>query len=155
MDFNEANNILKRIKREYKAFMDLEDLIQFCSGLVQKRSGLEKEISDLAGLKAEGKKAVAEMEGHLSALLVSGKKAEADHLAKVKVLEDDYAGRMGRLHTEYESESLRLIKDLQSIKARISGASKSFEDIQGAIREGQSRLDGIRAQYEEFKRSLK
>jgi hypothetical protein len=154
MDFNEANNILKRIKREYRAFEDLGDLIQYC---IELEGSKASHLAELAELKKLTDKAKADYDIHKDRLV----RIKAEMFASQKTLVERLAEADNQIKNKKEAVEARMLVEedkadarKQDLDALIKAKEVAYIHICQKVDEVTKQHEAAVAKYNEFKRNL-
>jgi chromosome segregation ATPase len=154
MDFNEANNVLARVKREYRAWEKLEELITFCVDLDQKKAQLGQEILALQEERDKAAELYKIQEGRVAEVELLVKVTEESAREAVREINAEYAAKKDALIGELETSTAWMKEDLDKLVAKINDHKLILRDLEDQIKHEESRLAEVRRSYEDFKKGL-
>jgi len=154
MNFNEANNILKRIKREYKAFEEMEALIQFCVGIDQEKMAAEQGLVELLDKKREAEAQFDAANRRLMEVQKAFAKTDEEFKKMVESLKAAYADKEKELQAAYDQAEVEGEKRLAEIHRDIDLAKEELAEVTIRRDKAEAQYEKTVAKYEDFKRNL-
>jgi hypothetical protein len=154
MDFNEANNILKRIKREYKAFEDLGDLIQYCIELEGSKNSRLADLADLKIAKDRAVEAADQATANLKEVTEQLNQADESHKKRVLDLNRKWQDRKNELDAKLAEAEVKAAAMIKELDDRIAIKRADYAQVAKDVDEAKQKYEAAVAQYNEFKRNL-
>lgn len=154
MDYGQAKTVLARIFKEYKAFKDLEDVIEFANLQEQRKDVLEKEITDLVTKRGSQ---VGDLER--LTLKVSDTEKKLEYLdvswrVKEKELIASYAALEEKLKKAFEAKKEEFFKEAARLEEAMEEAAGRLEKLNVEADAAEKRLAKAKAAYDKFKESI-
>jgi len=154
MDYGQAKNILARIFKEYKAFKDLEEVIEFANMQEQRKDVLEKEIAELVQRKAGEAATVREIRDDGVKADQKLKDLDKAWKAKEQELGDAYASLEKQLDQAYKAKQEEFFKEAARLDEAMEDAEKKLEKLNGEIAKAEAKLEQAQVAYRQFKDSI-
>jgi len=133
MDYGQAKTILARIFKEYQAFKDLEDVIEFAN--LQ-----EHELQDLSN-------SVVFKEADLE-------RAEEHWANRTKALQADYEKACKALDATWEANEEAFFNEAAKLEEALEEAHGRVERLSAEADAAEKRLAKAKAAYDKFKESI-
>jgi len=154
MDYGQAKTILARIFKEYQAFKDLEDVIEFANLQEQRKEVLEKEISELEKRKAGEAATVKEIRDDGVKADQKLKDLDVAWRVKEKELIASYAALEERLKKAFEAKKQEFFKEAARLEEAMEDAETKLKILNGEIKVAEAQLKKAQAAYKQFKDSI-
>lgn len=154
MDYGQAKTILARIFKEYQAFKDLEDVIEFANLQEQKKVQLQK---DIIALKTEREGVKAELQDLSNSVVFKEadlERAEEHWANRTKALQADYEKACKALDATWEANEEAFFNEAAKLEEALEEAHGRVERLSAEADAAEKRLAKAKAAYDKFKESI-